>query len=333
MLAASGCLWWAKRQLRASGAVVPLTFHRVLRDFELRQTHSLAGIVLTEATFRELVAHVAQECEPVDLRGSAPGKASPRLKVAFTFDDGWLDTYTVAFPIARELGIPFTVFICPELLDRSMPFWPEQLIALVRNTQPLAQAQEIETLIERLKTATPGDREQYLATLSEIAQKDGRQLEGAAIDRTVSWAAIYDMAKHGVAFGSHTQTHPILTGVTPVTARQEVCASKSAIETALQGSCDTFAYPNGDHSSKTRGILAQAGYKLAVTTTRGAWTASTDRLAIPRSNICEENVVGPTGRFSVSMFEYNTFWKAWRASKAHSRLKPQAHEQPAPVNA
>jgi len=78
-------------------------------------------------------------------------------------------------------------------------------------------------------------------------------------------------------------------------------------------------------------MLADAGFKLAVTTARGAWTTGCDHLAIPRSNICEDNVTGLGGRFSKAMFEYTTFWKAWRASKAPSRLQSPAHKQPTPV--
>ena len=37
--------------------------------------------------------------------------------VAFTFDDGYISVYTEAFPRLRELGWPFTVFVCPDAVD------------------------------------------------------------------------------------------------------------------------------------------------------------------------------------------------------------------------
>jgi hypothetical protein len=114
-------------------------------------------------------------------------------------------------------------------------------------------------------------------------------------------------------------------------ARQELCHSKAAIENALSESCDAFAYPNGNWSPETRELLVRVGFKLAFTTTRGAWTTDSDRLAIPRTNICEDNVVGLTRRFSVTMFEYTTFWKAWRATKAESRRMSSARQQHASV--
>jgi peptidoglycan/xylan/chitin deacetylase (PgdA/CDA1 family) len=328
-LAASGCLWWAKNQLRRSGAVIPLTFHRVLRDADYRRTHSLPGIVLLERTFRELVAHVAHRYEPVDMRTSEPGMPRSKLPVAFTFDDGWVDTYTVAFPIAHEHQIPFIVFICPGLIDGDSPFWPERVVALMRAARPSAGMEEAERLIENLKGATSEQREQYLAKLWDSARKQARSVELMSADRTLSWAAIAEMAGQGVSIGSHTQTHQIVTMIPPDAARQEVRESKATIERAVPECCDTFAYPNGNWSPETRNLLAEAGYRLAVTTACGAWTVTSDRLAIPRSNISEDNVVGLTGRFSVTMFEYATFWKAWRATKADSGQKSPAQQQTA----
>jgi peptidoglycan/xylan/chitin deacetylase (PgdA/CDA1 family) len=331
MLAASGCLWWAKRQLRSSGAVVPLVLHRVLGETDSLKTHSLPGIVVRERTFREFVGHVVRRCEPVDLRAAEPGKPGPRIRVAFTFDDGWSDNHSVAFPITREYEVPLTVFLCPGLIDRKSPFWPETAVGLMRAIRPAAEEAEIEAAIERLKNSATEARAQYLAKLSEQARRQGRSVGPSNVDHTLSWAAITEMDRGGVSFGSHTQTHQILTGIPLEAARREVRESKAAIETALKKRCDAFAYPNGSWSAETRRLLAEEGFQLAVTTERGAWTASCDRLAIPRSNISEDNVVGPTGRFSPTMFEYTTFWKSWRATKAKSRLEFRASQQPRPV--
>jgi peptidoglycan/xylan/chitin deacetylase (PgdA/CDA1 family) len=46
------------------------------------------------------------------------GGSIPDRTVAFTFDDGYRSVYTEAFPRLRELGWPFTVFVCPEDVDQ-----------------------------------------------------------------------------------------------------------------------------------------------------------------------------------------------------------------------
>jgi peptidoglycan/xylan/chitin deacetylase (PgdA/CDA1 family) len=331
ILATSGCLWWAKRKLCCLGAVVPLTFHRVLSDDDYHRTNSLPGVVLSERTFRDLVQHVVRRCEVVDLQRCEPGVRGPRVRVAFTFDDGWIDTYTVAFPIARKYRVPFIVFLCPGLIDRDTAFWPEELVGLMRTAQPSTRIEDAEMLIELLKRSSPERREQYLAELRVNARGQSGPLESKTVDHTLSWAAVAEMCRRGTSFGAHTQTHQILTKVTPDIARQEVSASKTAIESALLEDCDAFAYPNGDWSPETRQILADAGFRLAVTTTPGAWTSQSDHLAIPRLNICEDNIIGPTGRFSLAMFEYSTFWKAMRATRADSLLKSRTPQRTDPV--
>jgi len=321
-LAATGCLWWAKHRLRQSGAVIALMFHRVLDNSDHQQTCSLDGIVIRKQTFRELSEHVAICYEPVDVRTAEPGVRRNKLPVVFTFDDGWVDTCNVAFPIARERQIPFVVFVCPGLLDEKAPFWPERLVALMRKAGSSLGNDEVEQLIERLKRALPEQREQYLANLRETAGGSPGRVESMSGDRTLSWAAIREMAEGGVCIGSHTQTHQILTMISPDSARRELRDSKASIESRLSECCDTFAYPNGNWSPETRNWVAEAGYKLAVTTMCGAWTKDCDPLAIPRVNIFEDKVIGWNRRFSVTMFEYATFWKAWRAMKANSKMSP-----------
>jgi peptidoglycan/xylan/chitin deacetylase (PgdA/CDA1 family) len=319
-LAVSGCLWWAKHRLRQSGAIIALTFHRVLDSDNRRQTCSLDGIVIQKETFRELAAHVALCYKPLDLRAAEPGIRHNKLPIVFTFDDAWIDTYTVAFPIAREHQIPFVVFVCPELLDQAAPFWPEQLVALMREAGYSQENDEVERLIERLKQILPEQRERHIANLrAKTGGRTGR-VQWMTEDRTMSWVAVRQLAEQGICIGSHTQTHQILTMIPPDSARRELRESKASIESTLSQCCDTFAYPNGNCSLETRSLVAEVGYKLAVTTIAGAWTKDCDPLAIPRVNIFEEKVIGWNRRFSPAMFEYSTFWKAWRAMKTNSKM-------------
>jgi peptidoglycan/xylan/chitin deacetylase (PgdA/CDA1 family) len=319
-LAASGCLWWAKYRLRQSGAVIALTFHRVLDDRDYQQTCSLEGIVIRKRTFQQLSAHAAICYEPVDFRNAQPAGCRRKLPIVFTFDDGWVDTYAVAFPIAREYRIPFVVFVCPELLDKAVPFWPEHLVALMRETGASLPSDEAEQLIERLKRALPEQREQYLAKLRQKAPTNTEQVRAMSADRTMSWTAVRQMVGQGVCIGSHTQTHQILTMISPESVQRELRDSKASIENVLSQCCETFAYPNGNWSPETRNLVSEAGYKFAVTTMSGAWTKDCDPLAIPRINIFEDKVVGWNHQFSATMFEYTTFWKAWRAIKTNSKM-------------
>jgi peptidoglycan/xylan/chitin deacetylase (PgdA/CDA1 family) len=291
----------------------------VLAEASYQKTHSQPEIIVREQTFRELVAYVVGRYEQVDMAEVVAGTPTRNLKVAFTFDDGWEDNYRVAFPIIHKYGIPVLIFVTSGFVDRNSPFWPEQVIEIMRRMQPSAKEAEIRELIESLKECAAEEREQRLSKLREQASAQSISPESPEVDRTLSWQEIAEMDRAGIRFGSHTQSHQILTTVRAETARQEVLRSKAAIESALGKRCETFSYPNGNWSLETRRILAEAGYKRAFTTEPGTWTAACDPLSIPRFNVYEANVVGPTGRFSPAMFEYTTFWRAWRVTKSQSQ--------------
>ena len=54
-----------------------------------------------------------------------------------TFDDGYEDNYKYAYPILKELGIPFTIYVSVDLVDDHRPIWNYPLIIeqIVRNNE------------------------------------------------------------------------------------------------------------------------------------------------------------------------------------------------------
>jgi peptidoglycan/xylan/chitin deacetylase (PgdA/CDA1 family) len=52
------------------------------------------------------------------------GQPASEWLVALTFDDGYRDTYFTAFPILRELGFPFTLYLATESIETGKPLGP-----------------------------------------------------------------------------------------------------------------------------------------------------------------------------------------------------------------
>src|SRR6266568_9672058 len=57
-----------------------------------------------------------------------------RTLLVLTFDDGYHDNYTHAFALARELQVPFTIFLIPGHIESGEPFWWREG-ELARNAQ------------------------------------------------------------------------------------------------------------------------------------------------------------------------------------------------------
>lgn len=52
--------------------------------------------------------------------------------VCITFDDGYRDNYTLAYPLIKRLGVPFTVYVTTGFIDNRLPMWwhPNQQLGL-----------------------------------------------------------------------------------------------------------------------------------------------------------------------------------------------------------
>ena len=309
---ACGGLWIAKRQLKLGRSIVVLAFHRVLDDTALRRTNSLAGMTVKQRTFEALTSYVARNYEAVHVGQGLVPDGPPALRLAFTFDDGWLDTCTTALPIATSHQVPMAVFACPSLTGSPAPFWPERVAALLKALLPEIGEGQIEGAIGALK-----HRQYFAQSLAEATSTASEVISrnGADVDRTLTWEQLANMARAGVTIGSHTQTHKILTAVPEDCAISEVWTSKAAIERRLHRSCSLFSYPNGGHSPLLEQLVEAAGYERAFSMATGAWDPRSSPYAIPRINICEQSVTGPGGRFSRLRFEYTVFWRAWWAGR------------------
>ena len=52
--------------------------------------------------------------------------------ICVTFDDGYRDNYTLAYPMLKRLGVPFTVYVATGFIDNRLPMWwyPNQQLGM-----------------------------------------------------------------------------------------------------------------------------------------------------------------------------------------------------------
>lgn len=344
----SGALWWVKRRLARRGGIIVLTFHRVLPENDQARSYSPHGMVVREQTFECLARYAANHYENLPLGdGKIPSKTRGKPRLAFTFDDGWLDNAHTAFPIAKKYNIPLAIFICSGHIGKQLPFWPERFMALWRAAELsekasrelfslLAEAQEarmaipsngraqVDWALDTLKQVPKEQREHLLQKIEQAIGPASLPVAKNCPDATMSWKDIATLAQGGVTFGSHSHSHEILPRIPLNEAGREVSESKRAITEQLKKECRFFSYPNGDSSESVRELVAQSGYELAFLNQPGVWTRDTDPFSIPRMNVWEGKLVGPSGAFSRVVFEYAVFWKAYRADKPALSNRPHA---------
>src|SRR5262245_18520483 len=95
------------------------------------------------------------------------------------------------------------------------------------------------------------------------------------------WSEVREMSQVGVAFGSHTRTHPDLRRLDSQKAAEELAGSKQIIEDATGRPADAFAYPYGAYDDEVM-RMARAHFQLACSTLLGYVTPASDPFALER---------------------------------------------------
>jgi peptidoglycan/xylan/chitin deacetylase (PgdA/CDA1 family) len=327
----TGALARAKRRIATSNGTVVLTFHRVLPKDAQARTLSPAGMIVSDSTFADLVRYLSDAHQIVTLAEPKTSSNSSRIPVALTFDDGWSDNGIYAQPILASRNAAATIFLCPQKMGQDLPFWPERLAAFfhaaTRNGKTkeffdsvvstgLSVGASLTQLIDAVKKLTPDQRDSLLARLEQLLSSEIPPSPGQ-LDSTMTWDVARHLSASQIAFGSHTLHHEILTHVSLGMAEVEISESGKNVTEEIGKPCFAFAYPNGDWSPAVRKLVASAGYRLAFANSPGIWWRQSDPLTIPRVNLWEGSLIGPSGRFSRPHFDYVAFWRATRASSKH----------------
>ncbi|MCA1964911.1 MAG: polysaccharide deacetylase family protein [Prosthecobacter sp.] len=195
-------------ELNKSSVVSILGYH----DFRERGG---SPMIISASKFQEQMRAVKESGIPViplsDVLEWRKGKKNiPEEAIVITMDDGWEGVYTHAFPILKQYGFPFTVYLYKKYVNIG--------------------------------------------------------------GRSLSWAQVKEMMKHGCEIGSHSVSHESLRQTKARTASEqqlwllsELKDSKEFLEINLGVPCTSFAYPFGIFDDGIMELGAQVGYETLVT--------------------------------------------------------------------
>lgn len=223
-------------------------------------------------------------------------KALPSRAVMVTFDDGYCDFEKQAWPILKQYRIPVTLFVptaYPDQPERS--FWWDKLYNAIHT----AGAESINSPLGRLPISLPAQRGQayrqlknYFKTrphaeaMAEVARMCEELGAPARSNPVLGWDALRKIAGEGVELGAHTQTHPIMSRLSPEDVRNEVAGSLQDLIRETGSRPRTFAYPSGMHDREAVKAVQEAGLGLAFTTERGLNDVNrADPLRLRRINV------------------------------------------------
>lgn len=233
--------------------------------------------------------------------------------IAITFDDGYLDTLTLALPILEKYKVPACVYVTAGRTDTQGEFWWDELESLLveGNSQQIEAIQKLDwkmwgysqtprldtqeakmsvyhQLAACFKKSTPMQIEEWML---QLRLASGRETTSRLDYRVMTREELAKMARSPlIEIGSHTMTHPSLGRLSPAEQEYELSESKTLLETWLDKKVDSVAFPfggYGDFNATTLAIAKRLGYHTAFTTVCGIVDAKSDLLAMPRMYIQE----------------------------------------------
>jgi peptidoglycan/xylan/chitin deacetylase (PgdA/CDA1 family) len=272
---------------RYAGLGTILAFHRIAagvsRKWMANEHVENTGDYLDQAVRylkREGYEFVPIADVPVRLAARANAKR-PRFAVV-TLDDGYIDTYSVAYPILRGHGVPFTVYITTHFVDRQAPIW---WYLLEEHLQAVTELDvEFRGETQRFRPRSPDEKraafvaiEKMFLSCSGAESADlatrlfGDRAVRESCDRLMmTWDQVVELHRSGlVTIGAHTCRHLVLACLDAEEARAEIRGSRQELEKRLGAPIQHFAFPYGGQGkvgAREVRLARECGLLTAVTT-------------------------------------------------------------------
>jgi peptidoglycan/xylan/chitin deacetylase (PgdA/CDA1 family) len=234
--------------------------------------------------------------------------SSVKPTLAITFDDGYRDLYTHAFPVLQKYEIPATIYLIGKCMETGEAPWYDRIFVALETasspvlevvlneprkfslSNPETRAAAAWEIVCYLRSIPDVQRRQWCASFEARTPVPSAELQG----RMLNWEQVHAMQKGGVSFGAHTMTHPSVSRLESDALEIELVQSKACLEEGLQAPIEDFAYPFGkpsDCSMAAEELLSRSGYRSAVTTTAGCNTVGINAYRLLRMQIGDDRSI------------------------------------------
>ena len=316
---------YALKTLVLPGNCTVFTFHRVLSEDEYEKTTFQKSIAISDVALQRFILHIKSRFDVIslqdmiDFRNGRKEYSSKQAYACITFDDGWYDNYTNAFPVIKAMDIPATIFLSTDFIGTDTGFWWQNLGDAL-SSKDLNQVQKNQ--LSKLLIPFVGDQivgawnvDDIIATIKQDFYDDALSITEQVLEISkqtwishgLDWAHCEVMSEYGITFGSHTLSHPRLSLLTPSLLEKELTQSKKDIECKGVSYVNAICYPYGDVNDSVI-KAAETHYDIGFTTQLGIADLDSNVLlgdmsdghstmSVPRINMPNELAIN-IGRFN-----------------------------------
>jgi peptidoglycan/xylan/chitin deacetylase (PgdA/CDA1 family) len=299
----SGLPWLKGR--RAGGAGVVLRFERV-RARRAGRFQPLKSKEITpqflDRTIRALKRWKFDIVSMDEVCRRAVTLPAPRRFACLTFDGGYKDLMTSAYPVLSRHGISFTVYVPTAFPDRLGEAWwlaLEEVIARENRLSLVMDRTERHFIIEStsekyqlydflqgwMRSLSPPD---LSTAIRDICTRYSVDLAAISREASMDWGDLAKLAADpNVTIGSATVNYPVLSNLRDADAQREMTMGRAVAQAAFRRDIKHFAYPFGDSAAFRRQhvtMTAEAGFASAASAISGVVRAEgrTNLHALPR---------------------------------------------------
>jgi peptidoglycan/xylan/chitin deacetylase (PgdA/CDA1 family) len=271
------------------------------------------GLAVSPDRFGEHLGWILEKRTALPLREFASrhlNRTLPSNAIALTFDDGYACTAEVAAPLLERFGIPATIFVPAELIERGRPFWWDELAEVVLTSDEDHMTFEGEAI--RLGSKNPRDgnwdpgappltprQKAFHRIWAALRERTPKEIDHAMQSfcshspggsgrvrlRPMSPAQVRLVSSNRIEIGSHALTHPWLTSLDRSEKLREIGESiaRCAALTGVRPS--SFAYPFGNFDEEAALMVEKAGFECACATAPTSVKAGSSPFALPRIQV------------------------------------------------
>lgn len=308
---------------------VILMMHRVIDSKEQARLPHNNPLCIDKDTFAKLLVFLKKYFDIVDLESAIKSAPSKKPKLALTFDDGWKDNMTHAFPVLEKHRVPATIFLSTAYIGQNKGFWWQSIAdrlwdqpqyvdqtALAKMLLPYSIALD-PTLFDGHKSVEKSRL--ILAFLHELKQLAPETLNPLAEalfydnqPNAMDWSDIRQLEKSDlIKFGPHGHQHYILTLLSQSACAEDINKSHSLLAQHCSQPLSIYCYPNGNNNPHIHSLLNQLGYSHALSTDSGLISKAHNNFCLPRIDVSQKSAEQPG-------------LLAWRIFQG-SRTTPQPH--------
>ena len=208
--------------------------------------------------------------------------------IVFTLDDGYVDNYTIAYPIFKKYEVPFCIYVATDFPDNKAFLW---WYAIEEYLSGIAGKNE--KFVEMRQKVLSFSKEHFIDDCRKLLPDFDLNPFKYVQTEAMTWSQIVEMSNDPLCtIGGHSVSHPAFSSLKEKEIRFEIEEGVKRLQNHIKKPITHFAYPYGslnEVNEREYNITEDYGFKTIMTTIQGFITKKSNVGRLPRYMLFDKN--------------------------------------------